>query len=486
MGAGISDWRLARAVSVRGQLGVVSGTALDQILARRLQDGDLDGQMRHALDHFPFRAMAQRILREYFIPGGKQPTAPYKAVAMHSLHSPRQLKELCITANFVEVFLARKGHDNAVGINYLEKVQMPHLSSLYGAMLAGVEYVLMGAGIPLKIPGALDQLARHEPVSYDLTVSGAQPGDDVTMTFAPQEFMEADCLPLVRPKFLAIIASNTLATTMVKKANGKVDGFVIEGPRAGGHNAPPRGKLTLSAEGEPVYGERDQVDLEKIRELGLPFWLAGEYGHPEKIREALAAGAMGVQVGTAFAFCEESGLRSDYKRALLEKSRSGQARVFTDPLASPTGFPFKVAQMEGTLSEPKVYEARPRICDLGFLREAFRTADGKIDYRCPGEPVTVYLSKGGKLENTLGRKCLCNALVANIGHAQVRNGRIVEPGLITSGDDLQAISQFLRPGERSYTASDVLVRLLAGETHRLPIACPRVGSEPSLTDACTT
>ena len=472
MGAGVSDWRLAGAVSRLGQLGVVSGTALDQILARRLQDGDLDGHMRHALAHFPVRAMAERILQEYFIPGGKQQSTSYKGVAMHSKDSPRELKELCIVANFVEVFLAREGHKNAVGINYLEKVQMPHLPSLYGAMLAGVEYVLMGAGIPLKIPGVLDRLARHEPASYDLYVTGAQPGDDTTMTFTPRDFMESDSLPLVRPKFLAIIASNTLATTMVKKANGKVDGFVMEGPTAGGHNAPPRGKLKLSAAGEPVYGERDQVDIEKIRELGLPFWLAGEYGRPEKLTEALAAGATGVQVGTAFAFCAESGLRQDYKQALLEQAIAGQASIFTDPLASPTGFPFKVAQLEGTLSDPEVYAARPRICDLGFLREAFRTADGKIAYRCPGEPATLYVSKGGKLENTLGRKCLCNALVANIGHAQIRNGRHVEPGLITSGDDLKAILQFLPTGGRSYSAADVIAKLL-GTVELPPQVCDR-------------
>ncbi|HYL92592.1 MAG TPA: nitronate monooxygenase, partial [Alphaproteobacteria bacterium] len=246
MGAGVSDWRLARAVSRLGQLGVVSGTALDQILARRLQDGDLGGNIRHALDHFPFPAMAERVWQAYYIAGGKHPLAAYKTVAMHSQDSPRELKELCIVANFVEVFLARLGHGNPVGINYLEKVQMPHLPSLYGAMLAGVEYVLMGAGIPLKIPGVLDQLARHEPASYELHVTGAQPDDDTTMTFVPREFIEQgtrELPPLVRPKFLAIIASNTLATTMVKKANGRVDGFVIEGPRAGGHNAPPRGKL---------------------------------------------------------------------------------------------------------------------------------------------------------------------------------------------------------------------------------------------------
>jgi len=52
-----------------------------------------------------------------------------------------------VVANFVEFFLARNGHDNPVGINYLEKLQLPHLPSIYGAMLAGVGYILMG-GVP--------------------------------------------------------------------------------------------------------------------------------------------------------------------------------------------------------------------------------------------------------------------------------------------------------------------------------------------------
>ena len=42
MGIGISHWKLAREVSLTGQLGVVSGTAIDNVLARRLQNGDFD------------------------------------------------------------------------------------------------------------------------------------------------------------------------------------------------------------------------------------------------------------------------------------------------------------------------------------------------------------------------------------------------------------------------------------------------------------
>ena len=201
------------------------------------------------------------------------------------------------------------------------------------------------------------------------------------------------------------------------------------------------------------------MDLAKIRELGLPFWLAGGYGAVAELGKALAEGAAGVQVGTAFAFCAESGLRDDYKRALLAKAVAGDARVFTDPLASPTNFPFKIAQLEGSLSEQDVYAARPRICDLGYLREAYRTAEGTVDYRCAGEPVTIYIAKGGTLENTYSRKCLCNALVANIGYAQVRNGKHTEVGLVTTGDDLAGITRFLPANGLSYTAADVVARL---------------------------
>jgi nitronate monooxygenase len=248
---------------------------------------------------------------------------------------------------------------------------------------------------------------------------------------------------------------------MLKKANGSVEGFVIEGPTAGGHNAPPRGKLQLDEDGNVIYGERDVVDLEKIRQLGKPFWLAGGYGSAEKLREALSVGAAGIQVGTAFAFCEESGLREDYKRAVLEKVSHSEIRVTTDPNASPTSFPFKVAELEGTLSEEEIYLARPRICDLGYLRETYRTPEGEIDYRCSGEPVSVYVSKGGKAEDTTGKRCLCNGLLATIGHPQVRNGNLTEAGVVTSGNDLSTLGRFL-PGEKlAYTASDVIANLLS-------------------------
>lgn len=461
MGAGVSNWTLANSVSRLGQLGVVSGTALDVIVSRRLQDGDAGGHVRRAIARFPFPSMAARVLARHFVEGGRPPGTPYRAIPMFArTGSARELVELCIVANFVEVFLAKEGHDGPVGINYLEKIQLPVLPSIYGAMLAGVTVVLMGAGIPVRVPGILDLFVLHEPAEYPLNVTGSLPGEDTMMRFSPSDYFEGTPAPLVRPAFYPIVSSNTLALTLVRKSNGRVDGFIVEGPTAGGHNAPPRGKPALSPEGEPVYGERDVVDLEKMRELGLPFWLAGGRGTAKGLSDALADGAAGIQVGTAFAYCAESGLDAATKARVLRLAAAGDAKIFTDPIASPTGFPFKVVQLEGTLSSEAAYLARTRICDLGYLREPFRKDDGSTGYRCASEPVANYLAKGGTEENAQGRKCLCNALMADVGLGQTRAGGIGEKTLVTSGDDVTDTARFLAPGAASYSAADVVARLL--------------------------
>lgn len=460
MGVAVSGWSLAKAVSRQGQLGVVSGTAIAVILARSLQAGDCDGHVRRALEHFPIPGMAERVIDNYFIEGGKAADVPFKTVPMPSMRPGAACTEITILANFVEVYLAKEGHDGVVGINFLEKIQLPTLPSIYGAMLAEVDYVLMGAGIPRAIPGILDRLAEGQPVEMKLDVEGAQPGETFQTELDPRPWFGGTAPTLKRPRFLGIVASTTLAMTLARKASGRVDGFVVEGETAGGHNAPPRGTMQLSDEGEPIYGARDQPDLKKIGALGLPFWLAGSFGRPGGVEQAIKLGAQGVQVGTGFAYCNESGIRPEVKKRVIELSREGEIDVFTDPVASPTGFPFKVAQVGGTLSDDSIYQSRQRVCDLGFLRRVYRKEDGSAGYRCPAEPVDLYMKRGGKLEETYGRKCVCNGLFATVGHGQLRKDGEVELPLITAGMDLGKIAQFLKPGCDSYSAADVIERLL--------------------------
>ncbi len=61
----------------------------------------------------------------------------------------------------------------------------------------------------------------------------------------------------------------------------------------------------------------------------------------------------------------------------------------------------------------------------------------------------------------IGRKCICNALVSTMGHPQVR-GRTLEPAIVTSGNALGEITEFMPPWGTVYTAADVVRRLLAG------------------------
>lgn len=452
MGVGISDWRLARAVSMRGQLGVVSGTALDTVMVRRLQDGDAGGHMRRAMAEFPMPGIAADVLRLYFRPEGRPPGTPYKMLPVYKQVMSRARQLVTVLASFVEVYLAKEGHQGMVGMNLLTKVQIPTLPSLYGAMLAGVDVILMGAGIPREIPAALDRLAMHQPASLRFEVEGLPSGHEEHLAMDPGEFWTTTPPEISRPLFVAIIASNSLATMLARKASGRIDGFVIEGPTAGGHNAPPRGEPHFNERGEPLYGERDVVDLARISELGLPFWLAGGSGRKGALREALAAGAAGIQVGTLFAYCDESGLAEPLKRSVLASAARGEVSVMTDPRASPTGYPFKVVHWPG---DPAAGIERDRLCDLGGLRVAYWTPEGKIGYRCPGEPVSAYVGKGGKEEDTVGRQCLCNALTADLGLGQVRSDGRVEPPLVTSGDDLESIGAFLA-GRTRYSAVDVV------------------------------
>lgn len=460
MGIGVSSWPLARAVAHQGQLGVVSGTALDSLLIRRLQDGDFGEDVRRAMESFPFPSVTAETLRRFFNPEGREPGEPYVLAPMYRQVVDRFRDQITVLANYVEVWLAKEDHGGSVGINFLSKVQMPTLPSLYGAMLAGVDFVLMGAGIPREIPGALDRLSQHEPASLRFDVQGSGEGDDPTLRFAPREIFEEALPDIGRPAFLPIVASNSLATMLARKANGRVDGFVVEGPTAGGHNAPPRGERQSNERGEPLYGERDRVDLKKIADLGLPFWVAGGTGRPGQIDAARREGASGIQVGTLFAYCRESGLVDGLKRAVLELCRNGGVDVRTADRASPTGFPFKTVELPGSLADPAAYEARRRVCDLGYLRIPFKRNDGRTGYRCPAEPVPTFVAKGGTEEETAGRRCLCNALMANVGFAQPRGEGNAEGPLLTSGEDLKHLGEFLN-GRESYSAKDVIDYLLS-------------------------
>lgn len=456
MGIAISGWQLARAVSSAGQLGVVSGTAIDAVFVRRLQANGIDASLQAVLDQFPNQRVVDDVVND-FARVRRGSTTPFKTLPMLTHKTRGRSIDVLVLAAFVEVALAKRGHDGIVGINLLTKVQLPTAATLCGAILAGVDYVMMGAGVPTHIPGVLERLSVGESVDLPLDVSDASRDDPATsLHFDPTPYLGRNAL--ARPRFVAIVSSHVLANALAKRSNGPVDGFVVELPVAGGHNAPPRGALNVDVDGEPLYGPRDVIDFEAIASLHTPFWIGGGVTCAQHVRDAFELGASGVQVGTLFAYCNESGMDPALRRHVLHDIAAGSVRVHTSLRASSTGYPFKIASVAGTISDESVYDERTRKCDLGYLREPYVNADGVVGYRCAAEPVEAYVKKGGSLEATVDSACLCNGLMATCGLGQLRTDGRREPAIVTSGDFINDVRELLG-GRDNYSATDVLAHL---------------------------
>lgn len=459
MGIYISNPRLANVCARAGILGTVSCTGAERVLVNLLQQGDVGGRCRRALAHFPFPEVAERILKKYFIEGGKPPEKSYKVVPMFVLQSRRDLIELAVTGSFTLVWLAKEGHDNPISVNYLEKLQIGHIYHLTGAMLAGADFITMGAGITLQIPGVLDAIASGGNPSYRVSVEGSPKGTEA-ISFNPREFFgERFPRELKRPSFLPIVSTDVLASLMrTKLPEGSIQGFVVELPTAGGHNAPPRKKGVFDATGQPMYGAKDEVDWQKMLDLGISFWIAGSFASPEKLAEAQALGAVGIQAGSIFALSEDSGMDPKYRAEMRRIGYRGELMIRTEANASPTGFPFKVPQLSGTISEQAVYEKRVRNCSRKALQFPAMLPDGKIVFRCAAEPIDDYLRKGGRLEDTIGARCLCNGLFAAAGLGDPN-----ELPIFTLGDDVGFLPHLMCNEGDSYYAVDAINWLLSQE-----------------------
>lgn len=457
MGFGISGWPLARAVSECGQLGTVTLVGAEIFLQRILQRGDPGGHFRRALANFPFPHIAKSVLDAFYEKGGIPKGARYTGKPVFTIAPQPRLVALAICASYAFVHLAKEGHDNPVSANLMEKIALPIPYTALGAMLAGVDFLTVGAGIPRQIPDLIDAIAEGRPIRYSVPVVGIDQNlTSRVLEFDPQEFFGGALPPMKKPGFLPIVASNALAQTFAKKYEGKVAGLVIEGPTAGGHNAPPR-TPGFNEHGEPtlVYGAKDVVDYKGVAELGLPFWIAGSYASPEKLAWALSVGAKGVQLGSIFATSEDSSMDPAIRQRVRERGYTGELKVRTDMRISPTGYPFEVAELEGTIAEESVYQARRRSCTQCVLATLYEKPDGSIGYRCPAEPVEKFESKGGKGEETIGRGCLCNGLLATAGL-----GDEGEPPVVTIGKDLRFLRELMADAKDSYTAQDAIKLVL--------------------------
>lgn len=306
MGVGVSLHPLASAVAREGGLGIVSSAALDRLVSKR---------------------------------NGKRLNT-YEAA-------------------YEEVSLAKSSGGSA-GINIMGALVRDYEDSVRGAIDAGADAIISGAGLPLSLPAI------------------KPPGDTALIPIVSS----ARALELICKKW--------------ERLSYRPDAVVLEGPLAGGH----------------LGFKIDQIDLESnllenllppVKEIAVkygnfPVIVAGGIYTYEDIIRFLQMGADGVQMGTRFLATEESSATEEYKQAVVNAAQ--EDIIVADKPGSPCGMPFRVIK-QSPMYVSALKKLREPKCNNGYV--LLKDQDGKFT-RCPAK------------ESNERHFCICNGLLSSAGY----------------------------------------------------------------------
>ncbi len=328
MGVGVSLYPLASAVAKEGGLGIVSSACLDRLVSMRT------GRKFNSYD------------------------AAYEEVSLS------------------------KEKGGFAGINIMCALVRDYGDSVKGALDAGADAIISGAGLPLSLP--VIQLPKDTAL-----------------------------IPIVSSaRALEIICKKW------EKLGYRPDAAVLEGPLAGGH---------LGFKIDQIGLEENKLEnlfppvKEMARKYGdFPVIVAGGIFTNEDIMKFLAMGADGVQMGTRFLATEESSATPEYKAAVIA-AKEEDIIVAYDP-GSPCGLPFRVIKHSSMYMSALKRLRKPR-CDKGYV--LLKDREGKFTI-CPAR------------ESNEHHFCICNGLLRSAGYSP--NG---EEPLYTVGTNASRIDRIL-------------------------------------------
>ncbi|MFV0516637.1 MAG: nitronate monooxygenase [Aminipila sp.] len=165
------------------------------------------------------------------------------------------------------------------------------------AIEAGAKVIISGAGLPTSLPGVTK-------------------GKDVKL------------IPIVSSARAAAL----IIRSWTKKHNRMPDGFVFEGPRAGGHLGFKEEQLEIADENFYKTIMEIKAEIANIPECKLI--VGGGIFSKEDVEKALSYGADGVQLGTRFVATEECDAPDSFKQAYVDCTQSDIAII-----KSPVGMP---------------------------------------------------------------------------------------------------------------------------------------------------
>jgi nitronate monooxygenase len=303
MGVGVSLYPLAKAVAKEGGVGIVSSACLDRLLSKRT---------------------------------GKK----------HSTYE----------GAYEEVSLS-KTEGGYAGINIMVALVRDYESSVRGAIDAGADVIISGAGLPLSLPAI-------------------QPPKDTAL------------IPIVSSaRALELICKKW------EKLGYRPDAIVLEGPLAGGH-------LGFKIDAVDLEANTLEELLPPVKDMAkkygdFPVIVAGGiYTHDDIVR-FMKMGADGVQMGTRFLATDESSASPLYKEAVINATE--QDIIVAYKPGSPCGLPFRIIK-QSPMYVSTLSRLRAPKCDKGYV--LLKDAEGKFS-RCPAK------------ESNETAFCICNGLLSS-------------------------------------------------------------------------
>ncbi len=134
-----------------------------------------------------------------------------------------------------------------------------------------------------------------------------------------------DALAAIKARGMLLIGTATTVDEAVALERAGMDAITAQGAEAGGHRGTFDGNLEAVASGASLVGTMALVP-QVVDAVRLPVVASGGIMDGRGIAAALALGASGVQMGTAFLTCDEAGVPDVYKQAILN-AREHETRV---------------------------------------------------------------------------------------------------------------------------------------------------------------
>jgi NAD(P)H-dependent flavin oxidoreductase YrpB (nitropropane dioxygenase family) len=181
----------------------------------------------------------------------------------------------------------------------------------------GVDLIISGAGLPVDLPGYLREVS-----------------DEM------KEEMRTKLVPIVSSGR----AANILCRKWLKRFDCLPDGFVVEGPKAGGH----LGFKTEEIDDPKFQLEKILVDVidavipfREKHKKDIPVIAAGGIYTGKDIADVMKLGASGVQMGTRFVATHECDADDAFKQAYIDATEDDITII-----QSPVGLPGRALKNE--------------------------------------------------------------------------------------------------------------------------------------------